>query len=383
MESTSGDILLNTFSEVIKSYNLHPLILKITSKSSTKKQLLQQIKDSMQNSNLVVYIECLEEWPQELICFIFEYLIDQSFKTSFVVDISTDPRFLSQTLDASILQKITVEQFYYPEFSGITSEVLWNLTQKCNFPVMSSKIFSALSECRSEAKFMKILKSSLLKFFNDKVERREIFLERNGNEELINLKDYWTELLQAFIRMAETPPMRFEIRVEDLHRSIYELNKKDDQASLVTDFIGSFDLKPFDVYENYDEFMVGLCEKCILSEDEVNVLRRDFLNLEPHATASWEISSKCKKWRLSFFMPKLRMKIINSLKPLDEVAKRLGNSENYILNICDFIDSDLMKITIQQLHFSNLGLNGDMQILFRIIKGKGRHLKLNQIFDEF
>ena len=381
MESTSGDILLNTFSSSIKSNCLHALILHVTSKSSTKKQLLQQIKDSIQDSDLVVYIECLEEWPQDLVCFIFEYLIDQPFKTSFVVDISTDPRYLSQILDASILQKITVEQFYFPEFSKITSEVLWILSQMINFPILSSKIFLSLSECRSEANFMKILKSSLLKFFNDQEERKNILINQENLEEFALLKSQYAESLQLFLNLADTPPLNLYLLIEDLHRSIYMSN--DYEISLVNEFIGRFNMREFDVYANYDEFLMGLNGKNILNEEEVNRLRSDYLSL-PLGPGNADIeSTKCRKWKLCRFLPLLRNKIINKLRPLDQIVKKLKNSDLYVLNICDFIDSDLMKITLQQLNYANLGLNGDMQILFRIIKVKGRHLELNQIFNEF
>lgn len=388
MESTSGDILLNTFSSSIKSNSLHALILHVTSKSSTKKQLLQQIKDSIENSDLVVYIECLEEWPQDLVCFIFEYLIDQPFKTSFVVDISTDPRYLSQILDASILQKITVQQFYFPEFSKITSEVLWILNQEKNFPVLSKKIFLSLSECRSEANFMKILKSSLLKFFNDREERINLFVNQENLSEFKLIKKQYTESLKLFLNLADTPPLNLYLLIEELHKSIYTSKANDasnmNEIGIVNEFFGRFCMKEYNIYSNYDEYLMGLNRKNILNEEEVNTLRSNFLCLSVPGNNPTEIeANKCKRWKSAYFLPLLRHKFINKLTSLDQIVKRLENKELYILDICDFIDSDLMKITLQQLNYANLGLNGDMQILFRIIKVKGRHLELNQIFNEF
>ena len=381
MESTSGDIILNTFSSCINTHGLNSILLRVTSKSLTKKQLLQQLKDSIYTTKIVVYIECFEEWPQDLICFLFEYLIDQAYQVSFVVDISTDPRYLSQSLDASILQKITVEQFFFPEFSEITGEVLWNLTQKNNFPVLSNKIFHALKECRSEAKFMKILKASLLKFFNEKPERKQKFLEKKGIEEFVMIKDHWVESLQLFQRMAETPPMSFEVNIEELHSSVY---RSGPECNLVSEFIGKFGTRDFENFPNLDEFVMNLCEKNILSEEEVNSLRNEFLIMPGVGQNQKEVEqNKCKRWKFTFLLPKIRNRVIGYLKPLDEVIKKIPNSELYILNICDFIDTDLMRVTLQQLNFCNFGFNGDMQILFKIIKSKPKHIELNQIFDEF
>ena len=382
MESTSGDLLLNTFSSSIKSNCLHALILHVTSKSATKKQLLQQIRDSIGSSDLIVYIECLQEWPQDLICFIFEYLIDQPFKTSFVVDISTDPVYLSQILDASILQKLTVEQFFLPEFRQITSKVLWSLNQIPNFPVLSKQIFSSLTDCRSESKFIKILKSSLLKFFNEKQERIQIFITQAELTDFALLKGQYAESLRLFLHLAETPPLNLCFSIEALHTSINKAEES--EASLVNQFIGSFGTKEFEVYERFDELLMGMLQRLILNEEEVNRLRSDFLSLAIGGLSQLDIeASKCRKWKQCYFLPLIRNKFINKLQPLYETIKRLKDSELYVLNICDFIDSDLMKITLQQLNYTNLGLNGDMQILFKIIKGKSRHLELNLIFNEF
>lgn len=382
MESTSGDILLHTFSSSIKSNCLHALILHVTSKSNTRKQLLQQIRDSIETSDLIVYIECLQEWPRDLVCFIFEYLIDQSFKTSFIVDISTDSLYLSQILDASILQKLTIEQFYLPEFKQITSKVLWSLSQKENFPVLSRKIFLSLTDCRSESKFIKILKSSLLKFFNETQARIKIFIYEEGLNEFSLLKSQYTETLKKFLNLIETHPLNLTFSIETLHTSINKAEES--ESSIVNQFIGSFNTKEFDLYETLDEFLIEIHKKFILNEEELNALRSDYLNLTIEGLSHIEIeTSKCKKWKQLYFLPLIREKIIYKLKPLYESVKRLKNPDLYILNICDFIDSDLMKITLQQLNYVNLGLNGDMQILFRIIKGKPRHLELNHTFHEF
>lgn len=381
MESTSGDLILNTFCECLNTHGLNSILLRVTSKSLTKKQLLQQLKDSNLTQGVVVYVECFEEWSQDLLCFLFEYLIDQPIQVRFVVDVSTDPRYISQSLDASILQKITVDQFFFPEFSEITEEILWNLTQKNNFPVLSNKIFHSLIECRSEAKFMKILKSSLLKFFNEIPEREQKFIDKQGLEEFIIIKDHWIESLQLFQRMAETSPMNFEVSIEELHSNIY---KKGSDCNLVNDFIGKFSTKDFDSFPNLDEFVINLCEKNILTEEEVNGLRTEFLKMPGVGQSPKEVEqNKCRRWKFTFLLPKIRNRVIGYLRPLDEIIKKLPNPELYVLNICDFIDSDLMRITLQQLNFCNFGFNGDMQILFKIIKGKGRHLELNQIFDEF
>ena len=54
----------------------------------------------------------------------------------------------------------------------------------------------------------------------------------------------------------------------------------------------------------------------------------------------------------------------------------------YILEICPYIDTDVLNKTVSQLSAED-GKTNDMKILFKLLKLKGRHIELNGLFNEF
>ncbi|OMJ79265.1 hypothetical protein SteCoe_20775 [Stentor coeruleus] len=385
MESTCGDILINSFIEEAKNNSINICTLRTTSKSATKKQIIQTINDSNISQNGVIYIECFEEWPTDILCFIFEYLADFDCHVGFVIDISTDPRCLTQVLDADILQKLTVEQFFFPDFTAISTQILWDLTRKCNFPVMSQDLFQCLEECRSEAAFMKVLTSSLLSFFTENPLRVDIFIKEKELREFIEQKDSWIENLELFQIMAQAAPMSLDLALDYLNRQVY-LTTVDMECKFVTEFYGKFKSRDFDSYENIEEYLGNLYERDIISEEELNKLKEDYLNIPTvqSINARDQTNSKILKWKITFILPKLRIKVINNIKPLHIHIARISNSEDYILNLCQYLDNDISTKILQQLLPNPASQeNSDMQILCSLLKNRGKHIELNSVFNEF
>lgn len=383
MESTCGDILINSFIEEANNNSINTCILRTTIKSATKKQIIQTINDSNISQNGVIYIECFEEWPSDILCFVFEYLADFDCHIGFVIDISTDPRCLTQVLDADILQKLTVEQFFFPDFTTISTQILWDLTRKCNFPVMSQDLFQSLEECRSEAAFFKVLTSSLLSFFTENPSRIEIFIKEKELGEFVEQKDAWIENLELFQAMAEASPMSLDLALDYLNRQVY-LTPPEKECRFVTEFYGKFKSKDFDNYENIVEYLGNLYERDIISEEDVSKLKEDYLNIPIIQSARDQTNSKEMKWKITFILPKLRSKVISNIKPLHMHIARIKNSNDYILNLCQYLDNDIStKILQQLLHNPAVQGSSDMQILCLLLKNRGKHIELNSVFNEF
>ena len=383
MVSTSNELLINLFASYSKTYNFTLCMLRSTSKTSTKKQILTMLKESLQENGGIVYIEGFEEWNSETLSFIFEYLCDFSSKIGFVVDISSDPRNFSLVVDADILQKLTVNQFFFSKFTSISSEILWNLTRKSNFPVLSSEIFHALDECRSQPAFFKILKGSLLHFFKTNPQAAHNFIFKENLDKFITAKDEWIEYLEQMQKIAEASPLCLFVKIEDLHRSIYQ-NKGVEESPYFKDLLGKFKTKEFDLFETWMTLLSNFVEKGILSEGEVNnlVAAYEKIPLIQSFNCRDPENPKISKWKSTYILPLLRNKVFRYLKPLSEHILTIKDYNLYILEICPYIDTDVLNKTVSQLSAED-GKTNDMKILFKLLKLKGRHIELNGLFNEF
>ena len=375
MESVSSEILIDTFTSYASQYNFPYCILTLTSKLSTKNQILRLLKESLSQNGGIVYIESFEEWAPETLCFIFEYFCDFDKKVGFVIDISTDPRCISLALDTDILQKLSVEQFSFPEFREISGDILWDLTRRCNFPVMTQELFKALSESRSESMFLKILKSSLLQFFSTNPHRVQIFIEESFLEEFIIIKDTWTEYLEKLQKMADCEPVAMGTQIQNLHRVVY-LCREIDECTFVKDMMGKFKTKEFDEVETWKLYLQNLCVEVVLTEEEVQKLWDVYEGLEGG-------NPKMMKWKNVHVLPLLRGKVIRQLKPLQECISRIKNANEYLLEQCRYLDTDILSKTIAQLGEFQGGEMDDLFRIFHCIKRNGRFIELNSVFNEY
>ena len=382
MESTNSDFLISSFLSYSQFHNFNTCVLRTTIKSATKKQILSHIQDDLFSRGGILFIESFEEWTSETLCFIFEYLCDFDEKIGFVLDISTDPRCFSLALDMDILQKLEVRQFFFPEFTEISSEILWKLTQKCNFPIMTNELFKALEASRSDFAFLKILKSSLLDFFLFNSDRKEIFIKEQGLEEFISIKDMWIEYLQQLLILTQVEPVSLIISIEDLHKSIYSTNDINNCCYL-KDMLGKFKTQEFDKEETWKIYLQNLCTNGIITDEEIFKLFEEYSRIPViQRTNSRESqNSKIYKWKFSYILPLLRNKVINKVQPITNMIIKIKNHKNYVLELSNYLDTDILSKMILQL--SNNTQENDMHILFNIIKSYGRHIDLNPVYNDF
>jgi hypothetical protein len=385
MISSSSDLLIENFVSHIKSKGINYCILRLTSKLSSKKQLLEYLKNNLYQRGGIVYVESFEEWNTDTLSFIFEYLSEYDHKIGFVVDISTDPRYFSLTIDTDILQKLTVELFSLPDFNDISTEILWNLTQKPNFPALTQALFKTLSQCKSEPEFLKVLKSSLLHLFLNNQQAQQAFIDQSNLEEFINAKDHWIEYLKQLHAMIQVDPVCFPISIQTLHQSVYACDEIDD-CYYVKELFGKFKTLEFDKFETWELYLLNLCTKGIVTEDELQMLLKYYSEIPfVQSNSSREHRDpKIYRWKFTYILPLLRNKVLKNLKPLSHHISSLNNYEKYILEACPYLDTDILNKNITELGTIPEGHEAnDMNILFHTIKDKGRVIELNCIYDEF
>lgn len=383
MESTSSDFLINTFATHANKFDFPYCLLKLTSKFSTKNQILKLLNDSLSAKGGIVYIESFEEWDSETLCFVFEYLCDFQGKISFVIDISTDPRGISLLLDTDILQKLTVGHFSFPDFSQFSGEILYELSLQENFPVISQELFGILHGSRSDVFFLKTLKSSLLEFFASNPDRNIMFLHGKNLEELVRTKRSWNEYLEKLFVMTEATPVNMGLRMHELYATVYKAEDVN-ECCYLKDLFGKFKTKEFDDEEVWKMYLSELCKESAIGEEDLKSLWEVYENTPlVYSSASKEKNPKIHKWKDMFVLPLFRNKIIRFLKPLPENFKPLKNYEKYVLGPCEYLDTDILTRIIEQLGDYKPGEMTDVFLLFTLIKNKGKCIDLNSVFNEY
>ena len=165
--------------------------------------------------------------------------------------------------------------------------------------------------------------------------------------------------------------------------SIYQ-NKVVEESTYFKDLLGKFKTKEFDLFETWMTLLSNFVEKGILSEGEVNnlVAAYEKIPLIQSFNSRDPENPKISKWKSTYILPLLRNKVFRYLKPLSEHILTIKDYNLYILEICPYIDTDVLNKTVSQLSAED-GKTNDMKILFKLLKLKGRHIELNGLFNEF